>query len=100
MRWPVLGLLVVFTTDHFVLLGQEGAAGLEFNRLANHRRPTRPDPAQEKQVHIELGVDGLDAARTGSSPLGPSSPNSSRKPDRWQVLLDPGCHPFCISTLV
>ncbi|MFF7730847.1 VOC family protein [Streptomyces sp. NPDC008001] len=66
----VLGLPVVFSTDDFVLLGQEGAAGLGFNRLTDYRRPTWPDPSQEKQAHIELGVDDLDAAQAHLLALG------------------------------
>ncbi|MFF4586251.1 VOC family protein [Streptomyces sp. NPDC001388] len=95
-----LGLPVVFSTDDFVLLGQEGAAGLGFNRLSDYRRPTWPDPAQEKQAHIEVGVDDLDAAQARLLALGAVRPEHQPDPDRWRVLLDPAGHPFCISTLV
>ncbi|MFI0978163.1 VOC family protein [Streptomyces sp. NPDC021093] len=96
----ILGLPVAFSTDDFVLLGQEGTAGLGFNRLADYRRPTWPDPAQEKQAHIDLGVDDLDTAQTRLLALGATLPDSQPDPDRWRVLLDPAGHPFCISTLV
>ncbi len=96
----VLGLPIVFSTDDFVLLGQEGAAGLGFNRLTDYRRPTWPDPAQEKQAHIELGVDDLDAAQARLLALGAVKPEFQPDPDRWRVLLDPAGHPFCISSLV
>ncbi|MGW1198448.1 VOC family protein [Streptomyces sp. NPDC002536] len=96
----VLGMPVVFATDDFVLLGQNGAAGLGFNRLTDYRRPTWPDPSQEKQAHIELGVDDLDAAQARLLSLGAVEPDSQPDPDRWRVLLDPAGHPFCISTLV
>lgn len=94
-----LGLPVVYSTDDFVLLGQEGAAGLGFNRLSDYRRPTWPDPAQEKQAHIDLGVDDLDAAEARLLALGAGKPEFQPDPDRWRVLLDPAGHPFCISTL-
>ncbi|MFD4261749.1 VOC family protein [Streptomyces sp. NPDC058534] len=95
-----LGLPVVFSTDDFVLLGQQdGAAGLGFNRLADYRRPTWPDPAQEKQAHIDLGVDDLDAAETRLLSLGAMKPDYQPAPDRWRVLLDPAGHPFCVSTV-
>lgn len=96
----ILGLPVVFAADHFVLLGQEGAAGLGFNRSADYRGPTWPDPTQEKQAHIELGVDDLDAGETRLLALGAVKPEFQPDPDRWRVLLDPAGHPFCISTLV
>ncbi|GIE88993.1 VOC family protein [Actinoplanes regularis] len=95
-----LGLPVVHASDDFVLLGQEGAAGLAFYRLADYRPPTWPDPAQEKQAHIELGVDDLDEAQAWLLALGATEPAVQPKPDRWRVLLDPAGHPFCITTLV
>ncbi|MEV7289161.1 VOC family protein [Streptomyces sp. NPDC093252] len=95
-----LGLPVVYSTDDFVLLGREGSAGLGFSRLADYRRPTWPDPSQEKQAHIELGVDDLDAAQTWLLAQGAVEPAVQPEPGRWRVLLDPAGHPFCITTLV
>ncbi|BBA97020.1 hypothetical protein RVR_2574 [Actinacidiphila reveromycinica] len=95
-----LGLPVAYAGDDFVLLGEEGAAGLGFNRLADYRRPTWPDPSREKQAHLELGVDDLDAAQAHLLELGATEPPTQPRPDRWRVLLDPAGHPFCITTLV
>ncbi|MFF0461607.1 VOC family protein [Streptomyces mexicanus] len=95
-----LGLPVAFSSDHFVLLGQEGAPGLGFNRLTDYRRPTWPDPAQEKQAHLEFGVDDLDTAEAHLLSLGAEKPAHQPAPDRWRVLLDPAGHPFCITTMV
>ncbi|WP_418955473.1 VOC family protein [Streptomyces tritici] len=94
-----LGLPVAYATDDFVFLGQEGATGLGFSRLADYRRPTWPDPAQEKRAHLDLGVDDLDAAQDRLLALGATLPDFQPSPDRWRVLLDPAGHPFCISTL-
>ncbi|MYR44542.1 VOC family protein [Streptomyces sp. SID5910] len=95
-----LGLPVAFSTDDFYLLGgKDGAAGLGFNRLADYRRPTWPDPAQEKQAHIDLGTDDLDAAEARLLALGATKPDFQPDPDRWRVLLDPAGHPFCVSTV-
>ncbi|MGW2650851.1 VOC family protein [Streptomyces sp. NPDC001393] len=96
----LLGMSVLFSTDDFVLLGKEGATGLGFNRLADYRRPTWPDPAQEKQAHIELGVDDLDVAEKRLLELGAAKPEFQPGGERWRVLLDPAGHPFCITTLV
>lgn len=96
----LLGMSVLFSHDDFVLLGKEGATGLGFNRLADYRPPTWPDPAQEKQAHIELGVDDLDIAEKRLLDLGATKPGFQPQPDRWRVLLDPAGHPFCITTLV
>ncbi|MET8565916.1 VOC family protein [Streptomyces flaveolus] len=97
----MFGLPVTYSTDDFVLLGgTDGAAGLGFNRLSDYRRPTWPDPAQEKQAHIEVGVDDLDTAEERLLELGAAKPEAQPQPDRWRVLLDPAGHPFCITTLV
>ncbi|MER6072368.1 VOC family protein [Streptomyces sp. NPDC001817] len=96
----LLGMQALFSTDDFVLLGKEGATGLGFNRLADYRRPTWPDPAQEKQAHIELGVDDLDVAEQRLLELGAEKPEFQPGGERWRVLLDPAGHPFCITTLV
>ncbi|WP_251094433.1 VOC family protein [Streptomyces sp. Caat 7-52] len=96
----LLGMSVLYSTDDFVLLGKEGATGLGFNRLADYRPPTWPDPAQEKQAHIELGVDDLDSAEKRLLDLGATKPVFQPGENRWRVLLDPSGHPFCITTLV
>ncbi|TKA12784.1 VOC family protein [Actinacidiphila oryziradicis] len=94
-----LGLPVTYSSDDFILLGQEGSPGMGFNRLAGYQRPTWPDPSYEKQAHLELGVDDLDAAQTRLMALGAVEPPAQPQPDRWRVLLDPAGHPFCITTL-
>ncbi|MFF8477087.1 VOC family protein [Streptomyces sp. NPDC015414] len=95
-----LGMSVLYSSDDFILLGREGSTGLGFNRLADYRPPTWPDPAQEKQAHIELGVDDLDIAEKHLLDLGATKPGFQPQPERWRVLLDPAGHPFCITTLV
>ncbi|AOR32820.1 glyoxalase [Streptomyces fodineus] len=96
----LLGMSVLYSSDDFFLLGKEGATGLGFNRLTDYRPPTWPDPAQEKQAHIELGVDDLDIAEKRLLELGAGKPEFQPGEDRWRVLLDPAGHPFCITTLV
>ncbi|MGW1590221.1 VOC family protein [Streptomyces sp. NPDC002386] len=95
-----LGMSVLYSSDDFILLGREGSTGLGFNRLADYRPPTWPDPAQEKQAHIELGVDDLDIAEKRLLDMGATKPGFQPQPERWRVLLDPAGHPFCITTLV
>ncbi|MDI5970792.1 VOC family protein [Streptomyces sp. SL13] len=94
-----LGLPVLHSGDDFVLLGRPGSPGLGFCRLAGYQRPTWPDPSREKQAHLDLGVDDLDAAQARLLALGAVEPPGQPDPDRWRVLLDPAGHPFCISTL-
>lgn len=95
-----LGLIVAFNTDDFYFLGgKDGAAGLGFHRLPDYRPPTWPGTDQEKQAHIDLGVDDLDTAEARLLALGATKPEFQPEPDRWRVLLDPAGHPFCVSTV-
>ncbi|WCN02686.1 VOC family protein [Streptomyces sp. M92] len=95
-----LGLTVSFHTDDFYFLGgQDGAPGLGFHRLPDYRPPTWPGAGQEKQAHIDVGVDDLDAGETRLLALGATKPDFQPSPDRWRVLLDPAGHPFCVSTV-
>lgn len=74
-----LDLPVAFNTDDFYLLGgKDGAPGLGFCRLPDYRPPTWPGTDQEKQAHIDVGVEDLDAGRPACSPWAPRSPTSSR----------------------
>ncbi|WP_217170272.1 VOC family protein [Streptomyces sp. AC512_CC834] len=95
-----LDLPVAFSTDDFYLLGgKDGAAGLGFCRLPDYRPPTWPGTTQEKQAHIDIGVDDLDAGEARLLALGATKPDFQPSPDRWRVLLDPAGHPFCVSTV-
>lgn len=96
----VLGLPVAFSSEDFVMLGREGSPGLGFSRLAGYRRPTWPEPATEKQAHLDFGADDLDAAQERLLALGATEPALQPEPDRWRVLLDPAGHPFCVSAMV
>jgi catechol 2,3-dioxygenase-like lactoylglutathione lyase family enzyme len=93
-----LGLPARYSSDDFVLRGQEGTPGLGFSRLADYRRPTWPGPPREKRAHLELGVDDLESAQARLVALGATEPATQPQPDRWRVLLDPAGHPFCITT--
>ncbi|MEU9520450.1 VOC family protein [Streptomyces sp. NPDC048224] len=97
-----LGLPVTFHTDDFYLLGGgDGAPGLGCCRLPDYRRPSWPGTGtgtgQEKQAHIDVGVDDLDAGEARLLALGATKPEFQPSPDRWRVLLDPAGHPFCVS---
>ncbi|MFJ8699822.1 VOC family protein [Streptomyces ardesiacus] len=96
----VLGLSVTFQTDDFCFLGgKDGAPGLGFNRLPDYRPPTWPGTDQEKQAHIDVGTDDLDAGEARLLALGAVKPDFQPQPDRWRVLLDPAGHPFCVTTV-
>ncbi|QKW28781.1 VOC family protein [Streptomyces seoulensis] len=96
----MLDLPVAYESDDFVFLAREGAPGLGFSRVADHRPPTWPDPAVEKRAHLEIGVADLDEAEAHLLTRGATHPTHQPSPDRWRVLLDPSGQPFCLTTLV
>jgi catechol-2,3-dioxygenase len=92
-----LDLPVTVSTPGFVLVGREGSPGLGFYRMDDYRPPTWPDSAVPKQVHLDLGVDDLDAAQARLLALGAVEPDVQPLPHKRRVLLDPAGHPFCIT---
>jgi catechol-2,3-dioxygenase len=96
----LLDLPVLYRSDDFVALGHAGQPGMAFVRVAEYQRPTWPQPTVPKQVHLDFGVDDLDAAQAELIALGATEPLTQPQPDRWRVLLDPAGHPFCITTSI
>ncbi|WP_328491749.1 VOC family protein [Streptomyces sp. NBC_00414] len=92
-----LSVPVTVSTDDFVLIGREGSPGLGFYRLDDYRAPTWPDSSVQKQAHLELGVDDLDAAQARLIALGAAVADVQPLPQRRRILLDPAGHPFCIT---
>jgi catechol 2,3-dioxygenase-like lactoylglutathione lyase family enzyme len=92
-----LDLPITVSTPDFVLVGDEGSLALGFYRVDDYRPPTWPDSAVQKQAHLDLGVDDLDAAQARLVALGAVEPDVQPSPDRRRVLLDPAGHPFCIT---
>ncbi|MFD6274238.1 VOC family protein [Streptomyces sp. NPDC060209] len=92
-----LSLPVALSTDGFVLLGREGSPGLGFYRVDDYQPPTWPDSTVQKQAHLELGVDDLDAAQARLIALGAAEAGVQPLPHRRRILLDPAGHPFCIT---
>ena len=95
-----LGLPVVYSSDDFILLGQEGSPGLGFCGLANYQRPTWPDPSQEKRPTSNWVSTTSMPPRPGCWPLAPWSPRPSRGLIGGGSCWTPPGDPFCISTLV
>lgn len=92
-----LDLPITVSTPGFVLVGREGSPGLGFYRVDDYRPPTWPESAVPKQVHLDLGVDDLDAAQARLMALGAVEPGEQPLPHKRRVLLDPAGHPFCIT---
>jgi hypothetical protein len=87
----LLGDPITYADDDFVVVAASNrASGLAFQRSPDQRPATWPDPAVPQQIHLDVMVDDLPAARRavlalGAAPLG--DPN---------VFADPAGHPFCL----
>ena len=49
--------------DFVVVAGNDRTSGLAFQRAPGHPAPTWPDPAVPQQMHLDVMVEDVDAAR-------------------------------------
>ncbi|MFE9771272.1 VOC family protein [Streptomyces sp. NPDC005931] len=71
---------------------------LAFQRAADHRPPTWPDPAVPQQFHLDFGVPDLDRAQEQVTALGARVLDDGLPQGRgWRIFADPAGHPFCLS---
>jgi catechol 2,3-dioxygenase-like lactoylglutathione lyase family enzyme len=95
----LLGLEVYFESPDFVAL--RGAPTLiTIQRVTDLPPVSWPEGPIPKQMHLEFGVDDLDAAERAAIAVGARLAEVQPSPDRWRVMLDPAGHPFCLTTLV
>jgi hypothetical protein len=88
---------VVFTTSQAVGVRAEHL-GLSAMHIDGYRPPTWPDDAVPKQIHLDLGVDDLDAAVAAAERLGATVAQFQPAPEARRIMLDPAGHPFCLTT--
>ena len=87
----ILGLPVTCADDRFVVVApNDTSSGLAFQLAPDHRPPAWPDPARPQQVHLDIMVEDVAAARPkvvalGAAPL-----------DGDGVYADLAGHPFCL----
>jgi catechol 2,3-dioxygenase-like lactoylglutathione lyase family enzyme len=87
----LLGLPITYRDGDFaVVAANDRTSGLAFQRSADHRRPTWPDPAVPQQMHLDLMVDDVAAATPQVLALGASALDGDG------VFADPAGHPFCL----
>jgi hypothetical protein len=88
---------IVFTTAAAV--GVRSDAGrLAAVRVPGYRPPTWPEDDVPKQIHLDLGVDDLEAAVAEAVRCGATPTAFQPAPEARRVLLDPAGHPFCLTT--
>ena len=74
-----------------------GGMGLSFHHEDRYQRPVWPsdDGKQLMMMHLDIGVDDLEAAITRATELGASLAEFQPQP-HVRVMLDPDGHPFCL----
>ena len=87
--------------DWWALERRSGEARLSFQVVDDFVPPPWPGEHGEQQVHLDVEVDDLDAARSavlalGARRLGDVVGDGDERP--WQVFVDPAGHPFCLVT--
>lgn len=76
--------------DWVVVASNDASSGLAFQRAADHRRPTWPDPETPQQFHLDIMVEDVAASTADVLALG------ATKLDGDDVFADPAGHPFCL----
>lgn len=89
----LLGRPVMYRSDDFVVVAvNDHSPGLAFQRAPDHVAPRWPDPAHPQQMHLDVMVDDVEAARVRVLALGAAQLGGPAS----HVYADPVGHPFCL----
>ena len=85
---------------HSIIVDGEWVIGVQ--HAPNHVAPDWPSGPQQQQVHLDLHVDDLDAARRLACQLGGQQLQGATRPaenpngdEMFAVYASPAGHPFC-----
>lgn len=96
----LLGLEEAFATEDRGVVALAGAGPmLTLMRVDTYDAPSWPDGPQHQQMHLDVGVEDVQAAVDAAVALGATEAAHQPAPDRWRVLIDPVGHPFCLSSV-
>jgi len=94
----VLGWPITSEEAGWVTIARPGTVSyLSFNSSAGYVPPVWPaaEGQQQMMLHVDVGVDDLDAAVADAVAAG-ATVASFQAQDDVRVLLDPAGHPFCL----
>ena len=95
----MLGGTIVFSTPRSVGVRSE-AGRVAAMVVADYRPPPWPESDVPKQIHLDLGVDDLEAAVAEAIRHGATPAAVQPAPEARRILLDPAGHPFCLTTMI
>jgi hypothetical protein len=75
----------------------DGTTSIGFGRIDGDTPPRWPDDEHAKQYHLDLRAPDGAMAEVASRKLGATVPEFQPGGDRWGVMLDPECRPFCLT---
>ena len=80
-----------------VIKPPDGGPGLSFQLETEHEQPAWPTArgAQQMQLHLDIGVQDLEAEVARAEELGARQAEWQPQDD-VRVMLDPAGHPFCL----
>ncbi len=88
----VLGQPITYDDGDFVVVAADDTtSGLAFQRAPDHQPPTWPGSEVPQQIHLDVMVDDVDAARGEVEQLGAQHLAGD-------TYADPAGHPFCLVT--
>lgn len=86
----LLGQPITYAADDFVVVSANGhTSGLAFQLAPGHLASTWPDQTVPQQIHLDVMVDDVAAARPAVLALGATALAGD-------VFADPAGHPFCL----
>jgi catechol 2,3-dioxygenase-like lactoylglutathione lyase family enzyme len=87
----LLGQPISYQSEGWVVVAaHDKTSGLAFQRAADYRPSTWPDPAVPQQLHLDIMVEDVASAEPWVLALG------ARRLAGENVYADPAGHPFCI----
>jgi catechol 2,3-dioxygenase-like lactoylglutathione lyase family enzyme len=82
--------------DEYMAIRTATGVALGFQRVDGYRAPAWPSQEPGQQLHMDLDVDDLDAAKSHALSCGATIAFESPGKARHVVMLDPAGHPFCL----
>ncbi|HEY2577785.1 MAG TPA: VOC family protein [Streptosporangiaceae bacterium] len=93
----LLGWEITYSDENAVYLSGSGMR-LGFQRVENYTAPQWPGQDIPQQMHLDIAVENVEAARQKVIELGARSAPEQPGGDSWHVMLDPAGHPFDLTT--
>lgn len=91
-----LGMTIAYQDENVGMLTGGNGPAIGFGKVDHYHPPAWPDDASDKQFHLDLKVEDVDAAAKAAVELGATQPDH-QPGETWRVLLDPAGHPFCLT---